>query len=124
MNIEDFRNYCLSLKGAEEEMPFGKATSEYDKNLLLFSISGKWFCFVNIEIFDFCTLKCTPEQSKELQEKYEGIKPGYHMNKKHWISVRFNEDVPESVIEQLVRQSYELVVNSLPRKQKAILGNM
>lgn len=124
MNIEDFRTYCLSFKGVNEEMPFGKAPTEYDKNLLLFSVLGKWFCFVNIEIFDFCTLKCTPEQSKELQEKYEGIKPGYHMNKKHWISVRFNEDVPESVIKQLVRQSYELVVNSFTKKQKATLNQM
>lgn len=124
MNIEDFRTYCLSFKGAAEEMPFAKAPTEYDKNLLLFSVLGKWFCFVNIEIFDFCTLKCTPELSKELQEKYEGVKPGYHMNKKHWISVRFNEDVPEAVIKELVRQSYELVVNSFTKKQKATLDQL
>lgn len=81
MNIENFRTYCLSFNGSDEEMPFGKAPTEYDRNLLLFSILGKWFCFVNIEQFDFCTLKCTPEQSKELQEKFEGIKPGHHINK-------------------------------------------
>lgn len=121
MNIEDFRAYCLSFKGVKEKMPFGKATSEYDRNLLVFSVLGKWFCFVNIEVFDFCTIKCTPGQSKQLQDSYEGVTPGYHMNKKHWISVRFKEDVPEHLLKQLVRQAYGLVVNSLNGKQKEIL---
>lgn len=124
MNIEDFRIYCLSFKGVEEEMPFGKAPSEYDKNLLLFSVLGKWFCFVNIEVFDFCNIKCIPEQSRELQDSYKGIKPGYHMNKKHWISVYFREDVPEALIKELVKQSYELVIKSFTRKQKEILQAM
>ena len=61
MNIEDFRAYCLSLKGVTEKMPFGKAASEYDRNLLVFSVLDKWFCFVNVDVFDFCDLKCDPE---------------------------------------------------------------
>ncbi|WP_374726377.1 MmcQ/YjbR family DNA-binding protein [Mucilaginibacter pocheonensis] len=47
----------------------------------------KWFCFVNIEEFDFCDLKCDPMESKRLQQEYEGITPGYHMNKHHWINI-------------------------------------
>ncbi|RZK01388.1 MAG: MmcQ/YjbR family DNA-binding protein [Flavobacterium sp.] len=122
MDIETFRKYCLSFDGAMEKMPFEKATSQYDKNLLVFYVADKWFCFVNIEKFDFCDLKCDPEESKELQEKYEGIKPGYHMNKKHWISVSFNSDVPDSVIKDLVRKSYELVVKGLPIKDQQSLN--
>ena len=57
MNIEEFRNHCLSLKGVTEKMPFEKANNDYDRNLLVFSIGDKWFCFVNIEMFDFCNLK-------------------------------------------------------------------
>lgn len=64
MNIEDFRAYCLSLKGVTEKMPFGKATSAYDRNLLVFSVLDKWFCFVNVDVFDFCNLKCAPEQAE------------------------------------------------------------
>lgn len=124
MNIEDFRAYCLSLKGVTEKMPFGKATSEYDRNLLVFSVLDKWFCFVNIDVFDFCNLKCDPEQIDELQEHYEGIRPGYHMNKKHWISVCFNQDVPDSKIRELVRQSYDLVVLSLTKKQRTELEKL
>ena len=48
MNIEDFRTYCLSFKGAYEKMPFEKATSAYDRNLLVFCVAEKWFCFVNV----------------------------------------------------------------------------
>lgn len=124
MNIEDFRNYCLAFKGVTEKMPFGKATSEYDRNLLVFSVLDKWFCFVNIDVFDFCDIKCNPELIENLKERYDGIRPGYHMNKKHWISVYFNRDVPDNMIMELVRQSYDIVVNSLTRKQREELNKL
>lgn len=124
MNIEDFRAYCLSFKGVSEKMPFGKAASEYDRNLLVFSVLEKWFCFVNIDVFDFCDIKCAPEQIGELQERYDGIRPGYHMNKKHWISVSFNQDVPDATVRELVRQSYDLVVASLTKKQRETLASL
>lgn len=121
MNIEDFRTYCLSFKGVYDNMPFEKATSEYDRNLLVFYVADKWFCFVNVDVFDFCNIKCNSEQIEELQDIYEGIKPGYHMNKKHWISVYFNEDVPDKTIKELVKQSYDLVVASLSKKEREAL---
>lgn len=121
MNIEDFRKYCLSFRGVHEKMPFDKATSEYDRNLLVFCVAGKWFCFVNIDVFDFCNLKCRPEQTEDLRDKYEGIRPGYHMNKRHWISVYFDSDVPDETIKELVKQSYDIVVASLSKKEKEAL---
>lgn len=124
MNIEEFRTYCLSFKGVQEKMPFSKATSEYDRNLLVFYVADKWFCFVNIDIFDFCNIKCDPQQSEELQIFYEGVRPGYHMNKKHWISVYFEKDVPDKKIKDLVRQSYERVIASLSKKEKDTFGIM
>ena len=123
MNIENFRAWCLSFEGASEKMPFDKATSEYDRNLLVFEVAGKWFCFVNIDVFDFCNIKCDPDRIGELQAQYEGITPGYHMNKRHWISLRFDKDVPDDTIRELVRQSYDLVVASLPRKEREALKN-
>lgn len=124
MNIEDFRAYCLSFKGVHEKMPFEKATSDYDRNLLVFYVVEKWFCFVNIDVFDFCNIKCDPQQIEDLQERYEGITPGYHMNKKHWISVYFNKDVAEGIIKELVKQSYDMVVASLSKKEKDALQAM
>ena len=117
MNIEDFRAYCLSLKGVTEKMPFGKAASEYDRNLLVFSVLDKWFCFVNVDVFDFCDLKCDPEQIVELQECYEGIRPGYHMNKKHWNTCYFTR-LDNKLMRSLIDHSYELVIRKFDRKTK------
>lgn len=124
MNIEDFRTFCLSLKGVQDKMPFEKATSEYDRNLLVFYVVDKWFCFVNIDVFDFCNIKCDPEQISDLRDRYEGIRPGYHMNKKHWISVYFGKDVPDKTIQELVKRSYDMVVASLSKKEKEALRTM
>lgn len=124
MNIEDFRTYCLSLKGVHDKMPFEKAASEYDRNLLVFYVMDKWFCFVNVDVFDFCNIKCPTEQIEELQDRYEGITPGYHMNKKHWISVHFQKDVSDKTIKELVKQSYDMVTASLSKKEKEALQAM
>ena len=103
MNIEDFRTYCLSFKGAYEKMPFEKAASAYDRNLLVFCVAEKWFCFVNVETFDFCNIKCAPDRIVDLQERYEGVTPAYHMNKKHWISVHFDRQNDRRPREAIVR---------------------
>lgn len=124
MNVEDFRAWCLSFTGASEKMPFGKATSEYDRNLLVFEVAGKWFCFVNIDVFDFCNIKCDPDRIGELQAQYEGATPGYHMNKRHWISLHFDKDVPDDTIRELVRQSYDRVVVWLLKKERETLQNL
>ena len=124
MNIEEFREYCLSFKGVHDRMPFKKATSEYDRELLDFYVMDKWFCFVNIDAFDFCNIKCNAGQIEDLLDKYEGVQPGYHMNKKHWISVYFDKDVPDKMIKDLVKQSYEIVVSSLARREREILQAM
>ena len=90
MNIEEFREYCLSLNGVYEKMPFTNVPDKYSRDVLCFYVGSKWFCFVNIEVFDFCCIKCDPNESGELQARYSGITPGWHMNKKYWISVYFN----------------------------------
>lgn len=124
MNVEEFRTYCLSFNGVHDKMPFEKATSEYDRDLLVFYVLDKWFCFVNINVFDFCTIKCDSEQIEELQDRYEGVKPGYHMNKKHWISVYFDKDVSDKMIKDLVKRSYGIVVSSLSKQEKETLQAM
>ena len=121
MNIEEFREYCLSLKGVHEKMPFPNVADKYSRDVLCFYISDKWFCFVNIEVFDFCCIKCDPDESGELQGQYAGITPGWHMNKKYWISVYFNQDVPDEKIKELVSNSYDIVVKSLTKKEREML---
>lgn len=118
MNIEEFRNYCLSLKGVTEKMPFQKANNDYDRSLLVFSIGNRWFCFVNVDVFDFCTLKSAPDVSAELQSVYDVVRPGYHMNQRHWISVFFNQDIPDDHIRKLVSDAYHRVLSSLPKTEQ------
>ena len=117
MNIEEFREYCLSLKGVHEKMPFPNVPDKYSQDVLCFYVASKWFCFVNIEVFDFCCIKCNPDEMEELRATYTGIKPGWHMNKKHWISVHFNQDVPD-------KKSYDIVVKSLTKKERETLANL
>ena len=116
MNIEDFRTYCLSFKGAYEKMPFEKAASAYDRNLLVFCVAEKWFCFVNVETFDFCNIKCAPDRIVDLQERYEGVTPAYHMNKKHWNSIILDGTVSDKDIERMIAESYDLT--NVNRKKK------
>ena len=122
MNIEEFRSYCLSFAATHDAFPFAKATSDYDREILVFYVGDKWFCFVNAVLCDFCNLRCDTERIAALQERYEGIGPGWHMNKKHWISVRFDSDVPEPLLRELVARSYELAQAHLTKKQRAELG--
>lgn len=75
MNIEKFREYCLSLKGVHEKMPFTHVPDKYSQDILCFYVASKWFCFVNIEEFDFCCIKCNTDEREELQAAYTGIKP-------------------------------------------------
>lgn len=117
MNIEEYRNYCLSKKGVSEESPFGPDT-------LVYKVMGKMFSLSNIDNFEFINLKCDPERAIDLREEYHSIKPGYHMNKKLWNSVYVEGDVIDELVFELIDHSYELVVKSLTRKLKVELEEL
>ncbi len=121
MNIEDFREYCLSFPNVTEKMPFTTLKDAYSSEVLCFYIGSKWFCYVNISVFDKCCIKMIPEDAIQLRERYEGITPAWHMNKKHWSDVSFHSDIPTQMIKDLVKQSYDLVKQSLPKKEKDLL---
>lgn len=116
-NIEDFRDYCLSLKGVTEKFPF-------DKTTLVFYVMNKMFCLVDIEEFEYCNLKCDPDDAEELRALYVGVKPGYHINKKHWNSVYFNSDVGNKLLTEQILNSYNLVVRGLKKVDKDYLNTL
>lgn len=104
MNIEEYREFCLSFPGATEDLPF-------DENTLCFKVMGKIFSICDIEEFESINLKCDPIKAIELREIYPGIViPGYHMNKKHWNTVIMDSALPNQLIKEWIRESYELVV--------------
>jgi predicted DNA-binding protein (MmcQ/YjbR family) len=113
MNIEEFRKYCLAKKYTQEDFPFGVDTLVYKVKGKIFAITG-----LNEESFKV-NLKCDPERAIELRELYhEEIKPGYHMNKKHWNTVEFESRLSVKLLQELIDHSYDLVVSSLPVKDR------
>lgn len=118
MNIEDFREYCLSLPKAIENAPW---TEPQYQNLITFTVADKWFCLLDLEN-KFCDLKCPVEQVSELQNKYNGIEPAWHMNKTHWIKVILDSDVPTVEIENLIKQAYQTIVSGLTKSKRQELG--
>ncbi|MBQ7984591.1 MAG: MmcQ/YjbR family DNA-binding protein [Bacteroidales bacterium] len=117
MDVEQFRTYCLSLPFVTEKMPFLNVKDAYSREVLCFYIGPKWFCYVNIQVFDRCCLKMKSEDAIRLREQYDGIRPAWHMNKKHWSDVYFCSDVNTELLKQLVRQSYDLVKQSVPQSK-------
>ncbi|SHM14135.1 Predicted DNA-binding protein, MmcQ/YjbR family [Chitinophaga jiangningensis] len=115
MNIEQFREYCLSLPGVTEEFPFGEQT-------LVYKVKGKMFALTDIELFESINLKCDPDEAVELRERYEGVTPGYHMNKKHWNTVDTHSNISNKLILEWTKNSYDLVVKGLPKKDRESLG--
>ena len=109
MTLEDLQAYCAKKAGVSWDTPFGP-------DVLVFRVMGKMFALAPIGVFDTVNLKCDPERAIDLRERYEGIIPGYHMNKQHWNTVDVTGSVPENLIRELVDHSYELVKASLPKK--------
>lgn len=119
MNIEAFRNYCLSKKGVTEELPFGPST-------LTFKVMGKLFALTNLDSTEFSVnLKCDPIYAEELRATYSSIRPGFHMNKKHWNTLYLDEgEIDTKLFKDLTDHSYDLVVNKLSKKLKAELEQL
>ena len=112
MNIEEFRDYCLSKKGVTEDFPF-------DEQTLVFKVMGKMFALSGLErLPPQVNLKCNPERAMELREEYDGdIIPGYHMSKVHWNTLML-QSLPSKLIFELTDHSYDLVVSKFTKKLK------
>ena len=108
MNIEQLREYCLSLPGVTEGTPFEKF-SRGRFTILVFYVGGHMFCYFNIDDFTSITLKGDPETIADLKERYQGINGPYNGNKRHWMSVDVGSDVGDAMLLRLVKTSYDLV---------------
>ncbi len=116
MDIEALRTYCLSKEHVTEDFPF-------DDNVLVFRLVDKLFALTNINAEEATVnLKCAPDYALTLREDYpEWVRPGYHMNKKHWNTVDYAH-LPQELIEDLVTHSYDLIRQSLPKYKQKELG--
>ena len=115
MNIEELRNHCLAIKNAEESTSFGD-------DMLVYKVMGKVFAFFLLYPKNnehFVVMKCDPERTVELRERYEGIIKGHYTgNTLLWNSVYIQKDVPDKLIAELIQHSADEVVKKLPKKKQ------
>lgn len=112
MDLDNIRNFCLSLAHSTEDFPFGETT-------LVFRIGGKIFALTDIESLPLSiSLKCDPQRAIELRERYDEIRPGWHLNKKHWNTMDLTGALPESLTHELIEHSYKLVFDSLRKADR------
>jgi predicted DNA-binding protein (MmcQ/YjbR family) len=113
MDLAQFREYCLSKPRATEGPPFGP-------DVLVFKVGGKMFALAALdELPPTVNLKCDPDLALDLRDRYEQVRPGYHMNKKHWNTVEIEGGIPIVELRRMIDHSYELVVERLPKAARA-----
>jgi predicted DNA-binding protein (MmcQ/YjbR family) len=104
----------MSKKRVTEEFPFGE-------NVLVYKVMGKMFALTDLADFSSINLKVEPEGGVELRERYPSVHPGYHMNKRHWITVMMDGSIPDKLLCLWIDTSYNLVTASLTKAQQAAL---
>lgn len=111
-DIVQIRETLLSLPETTEETPFGPEVAVY-------KVAGKMFATLVPDDFPVpMNLKCDPDRAVVLRDNYEAIRPGYHMNKKHWNTVILDGSLPASLVDELIEHSYRCVVAGLNRKTR------
>ena len=120
MKKQDIEQHLESLKGAQRTYPFGP-------DPLVFKVMGKMFAYTSEkEGVPIVTLKCIPLDGEILVEEFEAIALGYHMNKKHWITIALSgpaaDAISDDMLKDLATKSYELVVSKLTKAKKALLA--
>lgn len=109
LHMEQLRELLLSFPGVTEEEPFGP-------EVIVYKVQGKMFALVDYDSLPpAMNLKCDPDRALDLRDAYAAIRPGYHMNKRHWNTLDLNNSLNATLVTELVRHSYDLVVPSLPR---------
>lgn len=115
MNIEAFREFCLSLGDVEEKLPFAKMPG--GDTVLAFYVNGHTFCYCDIDDFRTVIVKCQTERIPELMETTKGIcSPDNHFNAKYWIGIEV-QLVAVETLKELVANSYEIVRTKYKRKR-------
>jgi predicted DNA-binding protein (MmcQ/YjbR family) len=116
MNAAELREWCLVQGGAFEDFPFGPEHS-------VFKVAGKMFALSALEREPLeVSVKCEPELAVELRNSYPAIRPGYHLNKRHWNTITLDGSLPDQLVRDLIEDSYDLVVSALPKRTREQLG--
>jgi predicted DNA-binding protein (MmcQ/YjbR family) len=123
----ELSNRTATLKASLDAMPGAiserrAANPSAAPSVLIYKVMGKMFAILSIRGIEAVSLKCDPHLAEMLREQYTGVGHRYHLDRRHWVSISLDADVPAREIKQLAVQSYELVAATLTRKQKADLA--
>ncbi len=110
MDIESLRDHCLSKPSVAETLPFGPDTLVYKVNNKIFMLMP-----MDAETLSF-NVKCDPDKALELREEYPCVRPGFHMNKRHWNTIVVDGSVPVKLLREWIDHSYDLVAGSTKKK--------
>jgi len=116
MNIEELRDYCLSMEGVTEKTPFGKFARRFD-SVLVFYILDHMFCLTDMDDFTSVTVKADPEVISELKMTRTSVGSHRNMSERHWIQLNLNGDIADREIYDLVKSSYEIVKSKYSKKR-------
>jgi predicted DNA-binding protein (MmcQ/YjbR family) len=112
----ELRRCCLRHAGAIEAYPFGPEHS-------VFKVAGKMFALSALDRMPLeVSVKCEPELADPLRHSYDAIRPGYHLNKRHWNTITLDGSLPDDFVRNLIEDSYDLVVSALPKRLREELG--
>ena len=116
MDATGLRSSCLRNAGAIEDYPFGPETS-------VFKVAGKMFALSALDRTPLeVSVKCEPDLAVALRDSYPAIRPGYHLNKRHWNTITLDGSLPDPLVRNLIEDSYDLVVSALPKRVREQLG--
>jgi predicted DNA-binding protein (MmcQ/YjbR family) len=116
MTREGLLKFCGSLAAAVEDYPFGDGVA-------VFRIGGRMFALVPLEGDPgSVNLKCDPDLALELRARFSAVRPGYHQDKRHWNTVDLDGSIEDDELREMIDHSYRLVINGLPRAQRARLS--
>jgi predicted DNA-binding protein (MmcQ/YjbR family) len=116
MDANELRRCCLQHAGSVEDFPFGPEHS-------VFKVAGKMFALSALDRAPLeVSVKCEPELAAQLRHSYRAIRPGYHLNKRHWNTLTLDGSLPDQLVRDLIEDSYDLVVSALPRRLRQQLG--
>lgn len=109
MTRDEALGLCAEFSGAAEEYPFGDGVA-------VFKVGGRIFALVALDANPgSVSLKCDPGLALEWRARYPAVRPGYHLNKRHWNTVEFDGSVDADELREMIDHSYDLVVRRLPR---------
>ena len=110
LNIQFIRHYCSSKRAVQETFPF-------NEDVVVFKVFDKIFLLIDRNSPKVFNVKCDPEKAIALREQYIEVKPGYHMNKKHWNTVSIEGRLTDEQLLEMIDHSYDLVVRSFPKNK-------